>query len=228
MLSCTILGTNTDIIQQIKVYIDNTQRLYLRKQMAENLSVPSSQSDILFIINKPAIAKDIFDCRGAVIIITNEKEIFAQPGFVIVSPLSLTYQSFLDAILKATGLHLLPILPRQENSFFIQTGQTNKRIKIYLHDIYYIKALSNYVEIQCTKAKYITYVSITAIHRQLFSYNKFIRIHRSYIINTDYIIKADGGHVLLENSTEIPIGISYKEGFYKFLDLHTLKPKHAV
>ena len=46
----------------------------------------------------------------------------------------------------------------------------------------------------------------------------FIRVHKSHIINTDYVKsyhKNSGGYVLLEDGNEIEISPAYKEGFLK-------------
>ena len=47
---------------------------------------------------------------------------------------------------------------------------------------------------------------------------KFIRIHRSYIINLRKISEVTKGHVILDQNVSLPIGDLYKENFQAYLD----------
>ena len=48
--------------------------------------------------------------------------------------------------------------------------------------------------------------------------NKFVRVHRSYIINYDYLTKINSSSLLISNE-EIPIGDKFKADVRKNLNL---------
>ena len=48
--------------------------------------------------------------------------------------------------------------------------------------------------------------------------NKFMRIHRSFIINLDKITEVKKSHVVLEGDASMPIGDNYKDAFMNYLN----------
>jgi DNA-binding LytR/AlgR family response regulator len=42
---------------------------------------------------------------------------------------------------------------------------------------------------------------------------QFVRVHKSYIVNTSKIVKVLGNQIYLINETVIPIGRAYKDDF---------------
>lgn len=81
-------------------------------------------------------------------------------------------------------------------------------IKIKLEDILYIKSDHVYIEVILSSEK--KHVIRTSLNDILTKLNKnFIRIHRSYIVNSNYIDQIQSNKLFLNNS-EIPIGKSYK------------------
>ncbi|SMG50768.1 two component transcriptional regulator, LytTR family [Marivirga sericea] len=66
-------------------------------------------------------------------------------------------------------------------------------------------------------------VSKTLKHiEQTINSTTFLRIHQSYLINTEYInryLKSDGGSIEMINKEIYPISKSYKERVHKFLEL---------
>jgi DNA-binding LytR/AlgR family response regulator len=48
--------------------------------------------------------------------------------------------------------------------------------------------------------------------------NKFMRIHRSFIINLDKVSEVKKNHVLMEGDVSLPIGDNYKDAFINYLN----------
>jgi len=49
----------------------------------------------------------------------------------------------------------------------------------------------------------------------------FVRIHQSHLVNLNYVIKYvknKGGHVMLDNGTELPVAVRKKESLFKELE----------
>jgi DNA-binding LytR/AlgR family response regulator len=81
--------------------------------------------------------------------------------------------------------------------------------KIFLDDILYIEGLKEYVTFYTTGRKIIVLESLKKLETDLPS-DKFMRIHKSYIINTDKVKTLYGNQVLI-GETYVPIGKSYAE-----------------
>ena len=98
----------------------------------------------------------------------------------------------------------------KEEHIYIKSG--HEHIKVLMSDIQYIKADSDYTEVCTHKHKHLSTETLKHWANTLDS--PFYRVHRSYIINTDHIIKVRGTSIELKNIT-IPIGRAYKSDFYR-------------
>ena len=94
-----------------------------------------------------------------------------------------------------------------------------KIVRIDIDQIRYIEAMSEYLRISCEgKDKpVIVLLSMKKIEEHLPS-NKFMRIHRSFIINLDKIIEVKKNHVVMAGDVSLPIGDNYKDTFINYLN----------
>ena len=94
-----------------------------------------------------------------------------------------------------------------------------KIVRIDIDKINYIEAMSEYLRISCEdKSKpVIVLLSMKKIEEHLPS-SKFMRIHRSFIINLDKISEVKKNHVTLGQDVVLPIGDNYKETFMDYLN----------
>ncbi len=63
--------------------------------------------------------------------------------------------------------------------------------------------------------------TLIEFEKQLARYFCFIRIHKSHLININFIekyVKADGGHVILKDGTRLPVATRKKELLFKELE----------
>lgn len=102
---------------------------------------------------------------------------------------------------------------QQAEESFIYIKSEGKIFKIDLEQLQYAEASGNKVKIvkqdsQITPA--MTFASLEA----LLPRSKFIRVHRSFIINKQKIRLIEGNRVFISQK-EIPIGSNYKEHFFK-------------
>ncbi|VXC28046.1 Two component transcriptional regulator, LytTR family [Flavobacterium sp. 9AF] len=95
----------------------------------------------------------------------------------------------------------------KESKIAIPDG--NNLVMIQPSDIVYLKADNSYTQIVLnTGKKWVTSRFLKNFEESLKEYTHFFRCHKSYIINTQYIVsysKSDGGTVTLENQIEIPV-----------------------
>ncbi|TAJ12696.1 DNA-binding response regulator [Marinilabiliaceae bacterium JC017] len=109
----------------------------------------------------------------------------------------------------------------ESTEIFIKNNSSLVRVKY--DDILWIEALENYVVLNTFRDKYTIHFTMKAISEKMPS-DKFIRIHRSFIVNlskikviedNSIVIKYDGG------TKVIPIGKSYKDKLMNDINLIT-------
>lgn len=101
-----------------------------------------------------------------------------------------------------------------QNSFFVKKG--SMLVKVFLENINWIQAMDNYVIIQTGSDQFVIHSTMKDIEMKLPA-DKFLRVHRSYIIAIDKINVLDENTVLIGDKT-IPVGKSYKDAFMNRLN----------
>ena len=105
-------------------------------------------------------------------------------------------------------------LPKDD---FIMIKSGNKHHKVQLSAIIYIESIKDYIKIHLNNDTRITAkYKIGDIARDL-EEKSFLRVHRSYLINTNKIT-AFTAHDLELAEHQIPIGVSYKNEVNTFLE----------
>lgn len=98
------------------------------------------------------------------------------------------------------------------SSFFIKTGIKGKLLRVNIPEIIYISSALNYIEIHFKEQKVMTYLTMGEAIEKLPS-EQFSRIHKSYIVNHNFIQSLEYGQVRLEGQTTLPVGRVFREGF---------------
>lgn len=97
----------------------------------------------------------------------------------------------------------------EEEYIFVKSNK--KSYKINYSDLYYVEALGDYIKIYTSEKVIITYSSMKGIEAALPA-GKFMRIHKSFIINISKIKTIEGNEVEIMNR-KLPIGSNYKQDF---------------
>jgi two-component system LytT family response regulator len=97
---------------------------------------------------------------------------------------------------------------------FLKDG--HNLVKLNLHDILFIEAVSNYMSFKTTGKTILSLISMKKLEESLPS--NFVRTHRSYIVNINKIDKIEGGNLLI-GEKYIPISSSYQEQLFQRLNL---------
>lgn len=152
------------------------------------------------------------------VILTTAYSEFAIEGFeknvldYLLKPIS--PERFLQAVTKAKELFDLKQQQTiQVNKTFMFVKVEYQMIKINFSDILYIEGLKDYVKIYTKKEMILTLLNIKNIYEKL-PKDFFIRVHKSYIVNIEAIEKIDRLRIIF-GEKYIPIGLNYKEEFYK-------------
>lgn len=132
-----------------------------------------------------------------------------------------SFERFVQAVSKVPILKSEGFKPENQieivsspEVIFIKSGY--EYIKIDVADIRFIQSDADYTEIFTSEKKYLSQEPLRHWEEYL-DPKKFVRIHKSYILNTSKIKKIVGNQVYLDESTNLPIGRAYKEEFMKNL-----------
>jgi len=101
---------------------------------------------------------------------------------------------------------------KADNDLIFKTDY--KQVRIKPDDILYIEGMSEYLKINYTGSStpLIVHLSMKRILEQLPD-DRFMRIHKSYIVNLNRITGSSRTQVTIENGTTLPIGESYRKLF---------------
>ena len=90
-----------------------------------------------------------------------------------------------------------------------------KMVRISLQDIHYIEADRNYCKVYLKDRKYLLVTTLKEVDEKL-SDNRFLRIHRSYIVNISHIDEIGGNHVVISTHS-LPLSKNMRPELFKHL-----------
>ena len=135
------------------------------------------------------------------------------------------FERFLQAINKAskplkaaqeptpTQLSTTTTEDSEKPKDYILVKSDFKVFRLFHKDILYIESMKEYVAFHTEKGRTLSLLSLKKLQEEL-PPDKFMRIHKSYIANTDLISALEGSMVHL-GEKRLPIGSSYKEEVLK-------------
>ncbi|MEC5146393.1 LytTR family DNA-binding domain-containing protein [Chitinophaga sp. 212800010-3] len=233
-IQCLIVDDEPLAAEVLQTYIGLVDHLSLagicHNALEAMVFLQQHKVDLLFLdIRMPRLSGIDFlkalPRRPAVVFTTAYRD-YAVEGFdlnvldYLVKPIP--FERFLAAIGKyhaqqgiAAPLASLSIPPASPSpgDNFIYLKADKKMIKVFHHEILYIESLKDYVKVKTITQDIITYQRITYLEEKLPD-EKFLRIHRSYIIAIDKI-KAFTASLIEVGGEELPVGRLYKEEVMK-------------
>ena len=79
-----------------------------------------------------------------------------------------------------------------------------------MHEILYLEALKDYTLVVTNQKRHCVLSSIGTLLKEK-HFQSFVRIHRSYAVQKQYVRKINPHEIELNNNALIPIGSSYKD-----------------
>ncbi len=105
-----------------------------------------------------------------------------------------------------------------QTSQFLFVKSEYESVKINVQEIKYIQGLKDYLKIHTQDKKPIlTLMSFKEMLSKLPS-DQFVRVHRSFVVNIGVIMSIQRSKIVIDD-IRIPIGESFKEGFFQRLGL---------
>ncbi len=130
------------------------------------------------------------------------------------------FNRFLRAVNKVLG-NRRPAEPEPaeagapaKDHFFIKEDGLSKRIDYA--DVRYVNSFGNYVRIYTTAGKHMVADTMKHLEETLPT-DRFLRIHKSYIINLGQVDQAHGKQVMIAGQ-ELPVGNAYRQGLLERLE----------
>lgn len=103
------------------------------------------------------------------------------------------------------------IEPAADDYFFVKSDR--KYYKVNFEDILFVEGLKDYVILQLEEQRIITRMNLKAMY-ELLPKNLFLRVNKSYIVNTARIEAFDNNDIFIKTH-EIAIGSSYRDSFFE-------------
>lgn len=234
-MNCIIIEDQLPAQRILKKYIEDAGSLHLVGAFTDALEaiqvLKTEKIDLMFLdIHLPKLSgMDFLKTlpNPPQVILTTAFQDYALESYeynvvdYLLKPFS--FQRFVKAISKVVmpGDSAIANLPGQpaeaenatENNpaeIYIKSGYDHIRIKT--DEIIFIMSVSDYTQLHLEGKKHLSPEPLR-YWEDFLSPKIFMRVHKSYIINTTRIIKVSGNQVFLENDNVIPIGRAYKNDF---------------
>lgn len=224
-MNCIIIEDQPPAQRILKKYIEDLGTLHLKAVFSNAIQamefLRTEEVDLMFLdIHLPKISGIDFlksMTNPPHVILTTAFPDYALESYefnvvdYLLKPFS--FQRFVKSVAKvpvttSTQHENEPDNTRKE--IFIKSGY--EHIKVTIDDIYYIKSDADYTEVFLSNKKHLSSEPLRYWLENL-DQNSFIRIHKSYILNTAKIEKVAGNQVYLTAQKIVPIGRAYKEAF---------------
>lgn len=232
-IKCLAIDDEPLALKQIGSYIEKTPFLEIatlcRSAFDAMNFLANNDVDLMFVdINMPDLNGMDFVkslSQKPQIIFTTAYNEYAIEGFrvdaldYILKPIS--YAVFLKAANKAKiwfelNLRQTEVIQTTKDSIFVKSEY--KLIRILLSEIKYIESSNEYIQIhQINNDPITTLIRLKVIEEQL-PKDKFMRVHRSFIVNLDMVKVIERNRIIFDHNVYIPVGDQYKDNFQAFID----------
>jgi len=233
IIKCIAIDDEPLALKQISAYMDKTpflEAVALFHNAFEAMEyLAENEVDLMFVdINMPDLSGIDF-AKALVekpqIIFTTAYSEYAIEGFqvdaldYILKPIS--YAVFLKSVNKAKAWFELNAkqadsVQANQESLFVKSEY--KMIRIFLSEIKYIESLNEYIQIHLVNDEPVTtLIRLKTMEEQL-PKDKFLRVHRSFIVNLDKVKVIERNRIVFDKNIYIPVGEQYKESFQAFVD----------
>ena len=223
ILRCAIVDDEPLALGLLESYVNKTPFLQLTGKYSSAVQamkeLPGEEVDLLFLDIQMPELNGLVDSRTRIVFTTAFGQ-YAIDGYrvnaldYLLKPIS--YVDFLQAANKALQWFELVQKPEEIDSIFVKSDY--KLVQVELKKIMYIEGLKDYIKIYTEDdAKPILSLMSMKAMEELLPSSRFIRVHRSFIVQKDKIRVIDRGRIVFDK-TYIPISDSYKQVFQAFLD----------
>ena len=111
--------------------------------------------------------------------------------------------------------------PEEDTLFF---KMEHRMVRVRIPDIIHVQGMGEYLKIRIAgeKEPAIVLLSMKKLEESLPA-RRFLRIHKSYLVNLERISQVSKGHVLMEDGASLPVGDLYREALSQYVGSKTLE-----
>ncbi len=220
-------------LQLVAGYVEKTPGLKLCGKFDNPLEaidfMAKETVDLVFVdIQMPDLSGIEFTrsiAKSTRVIFTTAFEKYAIEGFrldvvdYLLKPFS--YEEFLKAVQKVQRLIRLEKRAMNQvdaNNEFLFLKSDYKVRRINFNDILYVEGLKDYIKVFTVNSERpVLSLSTMKLLESKLPRSKFMRVHRSFIVNLDKIDTIDRNRIVF-GKTYIPVSDQYKDKFQEFLN----------
>lgn len=233
-IRCLAIDDEPLALKQIGSYIEKTPFLEVVKLCRSAFDaiefLSNNEVDLMFVdINMPDLNGMDFvkslTFKPHIIFTTAYSE-YAVEGFQVdaidylLKPIS--YPVFLKSANKALTWFELNLRQQVEtilttqDSLFVKSEY--KMVRIFLNEIKYIESSNEYIKIFLVNDEPVTTLIRLKVMEEHLPKDKFMRVHRSFIVNLDKVKVIERARIVFDHNVYIPVGDQYKDSFQAFVD----------
>jgi DNA-binding LytR/AlgR family response regulator len=232
-MKCIIIDDDKVSRLVIEKYIEKTDFLSVEESFdnaveAANYINGKNRADLIFLdIEMPGMSGvEFLESLNNLpqIIVVSAKEKYALQAIqhdvtdYLLKPV--VYSRFFKAVTKAYDIFNEEQKKDRLEGIFIKSSSSSF-IRLFFDDILWIEAMENYVVIATYEEKHTIHFTMKALLDKL-PEEKFVRVHRSYIVNKDKIERIDDNMIVFntkEKKKTIPLSKSFKDEFIKNINV---------
>ena len=229
-LTCIVIDDEPLALELLADYVARTPFLTLAGKYPNAVqalaATAGSKPDLAFVdIQMPEMDGLEFSRladRHTKIVFTTAFDQYAIDGYKVnavgylLKPVS--YADFLAAATKARDLCDEAAQPAAPSGGSIFVKSDYKLQRIDLDDITYIEGHKDYVRIHlASQTRPVTSLMSLKTMEDTLPPSRFMRVHRSFIVNKDSIRTVERGRIIYSKEA-VPVGDNYKQAFQDFID----------
>ena len=227
MIKCVILEDDELAAKSLVQLVSKIEKLelcgqYFNPMEAQN-EIDFAEIDLVFLdIEMPEISGLDFIktlSNPPRVIVTTSKKDFAIDAFeidavdFILKPVEMV--NVLKALEKYENLDASSSIDSDAESIFVKVD--SKLVNLRFEDILWLEALGDYVGFHVENKRYVVKSTLSAIEKRI-QLNNFVRVHRSYMVNTQHIKNIDDTSLVIGEKL-IPISRGNRPELLKRLNL---------
>ena len=230
-LSCIIIDDEPDAVNLLALLIKQSTQWQLKAKCYDALEalafLSKNHADFIFLdINMPQLTgmelATLLSPQTKIVFTTAYSE-YAVDSYAfrtidyLLKPITL--KRFLSAIQKIEQYFSNREMEKPldvisgNDYFFVKSGKMIR--KISLKDILYFEGERDYVRLVTLQEQLLIYRRLKDIEEQLTQ--PFVRIHNSYIINSEQLVKIEDNHVFI-GEKHIPVSEKFRNDFMRVID----------
>ncbi|MGO4904217.1 LytR/AlgR family response regulator transcription factor [Flavobacterium sp. W20_MBD1_R3] len=226
-LNCVVVDDSSIQRMIIAKLVNNHQNLHLIGDFSNAIEAKSCMSihnvDLIFLdIEMPVISGfDFLDglkVKPQIVFITSKAE-YAMKAFdydatdYLQKPIAI--DRFNASVKRAIDFHLLKKENKEDEGEHIFIKSNLKKLKIFTSKIKWIEAFGDYVRVVTEEDSNLVLSTMKSFENDL-SKEKFVRVHKSYIINIDKVERFNSKYAEI-GMTKIPLSRHKKEDLVRAL-----------